>query len=167
MLIPLPCQYHSELMLLGVPATSASKLSEKIIRFQWRTRSSLQTWVYIVKASPEFHWKMASMPLLDEAMHKSGVKVGVGTPNLCTIQVFQETWENKNDCSLLGIYIYCSHTCCYWLAGRTTCGLYMTPQCLNVLIFTVSVWWRKTLNTRFPYEHIECRPFSIETLEML
>jgi hypothetical protein len=48
---------------------------------------------------------MASTPLLDEAMHKSSVKVGVGTPNLCMIQGFQETREKKEDCCLLGICI--------------------------------------------------------------
>jgi len=47
--------------------------------------------VYTVRASPAspaFHWKMASTPFFDEAMHKSGVKVSVGTPNLCMIHGF-------------------------------------------------------------------------------
>jgi hypothetical protein len=39
---------------------------------------------------------MASTPLLDEAMHKSAVKVGVGTPNLCTMQDFSgDTGKQK------------------------------------------------------------------------
>jgi hypothetical protein len=37
------------------------------------------------------------MPILDEAIHQSGVKVGVGTPNLCKIHEFQKTHENKKD----------------------------------------------------------------------
>jgi hypothetical protein len=44
--------------------------------------------VYTVRASPAFHRKMASMPLLDGAMQKNGVKVGVYAPNLCSIQGF-------------------------------------------------------------------------------
>jgi hypothetical protein len=44
-----------------------------------------------------FHWKMACMPFLDEAIHQSGVKVGVGTLNLCKIHGFQKTWENKKN----------------------------------------------------------------------
>jgi hypothetical protein len=52
--------------------------------------------VYTVRASPEFHWKLASTPLLDEAIHKSGVIVVVGTPNLCTIQRFSgDTGKQK------------------------------------------------------------------------
>jgi hypothetical protein len=133
------------------PATSASKPSEKIIRFQ-RTRSSLQTWMYTVRPSPVFHWKMASMPLLDETMPKNGVKVGVGTPNLCIYRAFQETRGNKKDFCLLGICIYCSHTCCYWLADHTNCcwshylwalhGSWMVNG-FDVLIFTVYTWWGK------------------------
>jgi hypothetical protein len=39
---------------------------------------------------------MASTPLLDAAMHKSSVKVGVGTPNMCTIQGFsRDTGQQK------------------------------------------------------------------------
>ncbi len=37
------------------------------------------------------------MPQLDEAIHQSGVKVGMGTPNLCKIHEFQKTHENKKD----------------------------------------------------------------------
>jgi hypothetical protein len=48
---------------------------------------------------------MASTPLFDEAMHKSSVKVGVGTPNILTIQGFSGDTENKKDCCLLGICI--------------------------------------------------------------
>jgi hypothetical protein len=35
--------------------------------------------------------KRACTPLLDEAIHHSGVKVGVGTPNCCQIPGFQKT----------------------------------------------------------------------------
>jgi hypothetical protein len=38
---------------------------------------------------------MASMLLLDEAMHKNGVKVGVYTPNLCTTQGFSGDMGTK------------------------------------------------------------------------
>jgi len=39
---------------------------------------------------------MASMPLLDGAMQKNGVKVGVYAPNLCTIQGFSgDTGKQK------------------------------------------------------------------------
>jgi hypothetical protein len=48
---------------------------------------------------------MASTPLLDEAMHKSSAKVGVGTPNVLPIQDFSGDTENKKDYCLLGIRI--------------------------------------------------------------
>jgi hypothetical protein len=48
---------------------------------------------------------MASTPLLDEAMDKSSVKVGVGTPNFSTIQSFLGDMENKKNFCLLGICI--------------------------------------------------------------
>jgi hypothetical protein len=40
--------------------------------------------------------------ILDEAIHQSGVKVGVGTPNCCRILGFQETWETKKRLLLVG-----------------------------------------------------------------
>jgi hypothetical protein len=49
----------------------------------------------IVRASPAVHWKLAFTPLLDEAIHQSGVKVGAGTPNCCWILGFQETGKQK------------------------------------------------------------------------
>jgi hypothetical protein len=58
--------------------------------------------VYTVRASPAFQWKMASTPLLDEAMHKSGVKVGVGTPHLCTIQRFSGDTRKQKRLLLVG-----------------------------------------------------------------
>jgi hypothetical protein len=42
----------------------------------------------VLKTSLVFHWKLACTPLLDEAIHQSGVKVGVGTLNLCKIHEF-------------------------------------------------------------------------------
>jgi hypothetical protein len=51
----------------------------------------------VLRTSIAFHWKMACTPLLDEAIHQSGVKVGVGTPNLCNVHKFQKTRENKKD----------------------------------------------------------------------
>ncbi len=95
---------------LSPPATSASKLSEKIIRFQRRTRLSFQTWAYTVRAYPAFHWKMASKPLLDEAMHKSSVKVGVGTLNLCTIQGFSGDTGKQKTLLLVGyLHVLLTH----------------------------------------------------------
>jgi hypothetical protein len=84
---------------------------------------------------------MASMPLLDETMHKNGIKVGVGTPNFCTCRAFQETRKTKKT-SACWVFAFMAHTLAAtdWLitlivAGRTTCGLYMVPQCLMVLMF--------------------------------
>jgi len=45
---------------------------------------------------------MASTPLLDEAMHKSDVKVGVGTPHLCTIQRFSGDTRKQKRLLLVG-----------------------------------------------------------------
>jgi hypothetical protein len=84
---------------------------------------------------------MASMPLLDETMHRNGVKVGVGIPNLCTYRAFQETRENKKT-SACWVFAFIAHTLAAtdWLitlivAGHTTCGLYMVPEWLMVLMF--------------------------------
>jgi hypothetical protein len=44
---------------------------------------------------------MACTPVLDEAIHQSGLKVGVGTPNWCLILGFQETAENKKNLLLV------------------------------------------------------------------
>jgi hypothetical protein len=38
---------------------------------------------------------MACTAILDEAVHQSGVKVGVGTPIYCRILRFQETRETE------------------------------------------------------------------------
>jgi hypothetical protein len=48
-----------------------------------------------LRASPVIHLKMAYTPVLDETIHQSGLKVGVGTQNWCLILGFQETPENK------------------------------------------------------------------------
>jgi hypothetical protein len=83
---------------------------------------------------------MASTPLLDEAMHKSSVKVGVGTPNLCTIQGLSGDTRKQKKLLLVG-YLHLRLTnllllhLLVALIGRTTCGLYMIPQCLNVFMF--------------------------------
>lgn len=45
---------------------------------------------------------VACRPVLDEAIHQSGVKVGVGTPYCCRIQGFQETWETKKGLLIVG-----------------------------------------------------------------
>lgn len=37
--------------------------------------------MHVVRPSPAFHWKMGCTPLLDEAIHQSDEKMGVGTPN--------------------------------------------------------------------------------------
>jgi hypothetical protein len=38
---------------------------------------------------------MAYTPVLDETVHQSGLKLGVGTPNWCLILGFQETPEKQ------------------------------------------------------------------------
>jgi hypothetical protein len=50
---------------------------------------------YVLRASPAVHWKMARTAVFDEAIHQSGVKVGVGTPIYCRILWFQETRETE------------------------------------------------------------------------
>ncbi len=48
----------------------------------------------------------------------------------------------------MGACIYCPHTYCYWLAGRTnwlTCGLYMIPQSIMFTIYSLSVGREKLL----------------------
>jgi hypothetical protein len=37
-------------------------------------------------------------PVLGDAIHQSGVKVGVSTQHCCRILGFQETWETKENC---------------------------------------------------------------------
>jgi hypothetical protein len=54
------------------------------------------------RTSPVVHWKVARTPVLDEAIHQSGVKVGVGTPICGRILGFQETWETKKRLLLVG-----------------------------------------------------------------
>jgi hypothetical protein len=51
-----------------------------------------------IRTSPVVHWKVGRTPVLDEAIHPSGVKVGVGTPTCGRILGFQETGEKKRDC---------------------------------------------------------------------
>ncbi len=43
-----------------------------------------------IRTSLVVHWKVACIPVLDEAIHQSGVKVGLGTPICGTILGFQE-----------------------------------------------------------------------------
>jgi len=72
-----------------------------------------------VRASPAVHWKMACTPVVDEAIHQSGVKVGVGTPYCCRIMGFQETWEIKKRLLLVGCFEFAAHTLppTYWLVA--------------------------------------------------
>jgi hypothetical protein len=47
------------------------------------------------------HWKLACTPLLDEAIHHSGVKVGAGKLNCCLIQGFHKIslWVGREELS--------------------------------------------------------------------
>jgi hypothetical protein len=55
-----------------------------------------------IRAYPVVHWKVACMPVLDEAIRQSGVKVGVGTPICGRILGFRETRETKERLLLVG-----------------------------------------------------------------
>jgi hypothetical protein len=56
------------------------------------------------------HWKMAYTLVLDETIHQSGVKVGVGTPICCKISGFQETWETKKKIVVSWVFTFTAHT---------------------------------------------------------
>jgi len=55
-----------------------------------------------VRASPAVHWKMACTPVLDEAIHQSGVKVGVGNTILLQNTGVSRDTETKKRLPLVG-----------------------------------------------------------------
>jgi hypothetical protein len=72
------------------------------------------------KSPPVVHWKLACTPLLDEVIHRSGVKVGARTPDCCQILGFQEMRENKKHCChARWVFAFTAHTstATHWMAA--------------------------------------------------
>ncbi len=113
---------------LSPPATSASKLSEKIIRFQRRIRLSLQTWASTVRASPAFHWKNGLHASFGCSNAQKQCKSGCGyTKYVHDTGVFKGHGTTKNTAAGW-VFTFTAHTlaatdCLVALIGHTTCGL--------------------------------------------
>jgi hypothetical protein len=112
------------------------------------------------KSPPVVHWKLACTPLLDEVIHRSGVKVGA--PDCCQILGFKETRENTG-----WVFAFTAHTLTAtdWLAALI--GSRVVFSVYNICYLQVVGGDGKTFNTKFGCENMACRPFSSEPLEML
>jgi hypothetical protein len=78
---------------------------------------------------------MACTAVLDEAIHQSAVKVGVGTPIYCTILRFQGTRETEKRLLLVGfLHLLSTHFLLLigWSHYWPTCDIYMIPQLFKV-----------------------------------